>query len=69
MVVSRQSKKKEKEEYLKKATGLTLHTLVNNGVNFRSSLHGSAEMSLTGIHEDTGSILGLTRWLKDLVLL
>ena len=36
---------------------------------FRSSLRGSVETNLTGIHEDSGSIPGLAQWAKDLVLL
>ena len=29
-----------------------------------SSYHGSAETTLTGIHEDTGLILSLEQWVK-----
>ena len=32
---------------------------------FRSSHYGSAEMNLSSIHEDAGSIPGLAQWIKD----
>ena len=35
----------------------------------RSSYHGSVEINLTGNHKDTGSIPGLTQWVKDPMLL
>ena len=34
----------------------------------RSSHCGSTEMNVTSIHEDAGSVLGLTQWVKDPVL-
>ena len=36
--------------------------------NSGSSLHGSVVTKLTGIHEDTGLLPGLTQWVKDTAL-
>ena len=48
-------KRKKKKNYVKKNQCL-------------KSFHcGSAEMNLTSIHQDLGSIPGLTHWVKDLV--
>ena len=33
-------------------------------MNFRSFHYGSVKMNLTSIHEDKGSIPGLTQWVK-----
>ena len=36
---------------------------------FRSSHHDAAKTNLTSIHEDVGSIPGLSQWVSDLELL
>jgi len=55
-------KKKEKEEEKEEKTR-------KKKEKEKSSHCGSAEMNLTSIHEDTGSIHGLDPWVKDPVLL
>ena len=45
---------------------LTFHTVKNS---CRSPPHGAAEMNRTGNHEVAGSIPGLAKCVKDLVLL
>ena len=38
---------------------------INLNLFFWSSRHGSVDTNLTGIHEDAGSIPGLTPWVED----
>ena len=43
-------------------------TVCLRNTEFRSSRGGSVEMNPTRNHEVVGLILGLTQWIKDLVL-
>ena len=45
-----------------------LKSILNQFYYFRSSHSGSEETNLTSIHEDMGSIPGLTQWVKDAAL-
>ena len=50
------------------AVKIASHYLKKGSAKPRISRHRSAEINLTNIHEDTGSIPGLAQWLKDPVL-
>ena len=50
-------------------TGILSKNTVHFCQHLWSSHHGSAETNLTSIHEYTGSIPGLTQWVKDSALL
>ena len=54
---------KEKDNYN------MIHLYVESKIWHRSSCHGAVETNPTRNHEVTGSIPGLTQWVKDLALL
>ena len=58
---------KEKEELGSLASDYTTKLQLSKP-NGRSSHHGSVVKNPTRIHEDVGSIPGLTQWVKDLAL-
>ena len=47
--------------------GIEFRPLIN--FSFRSSCHGTVKTNLTRNHEVSGSIPGLSPWVKDLALL
>ena len=44
---------------------LTISRIAKHKEKIGSSHRGSAEVHLTSIHEDAGSLPGLAQWLKD----
>ena len=60
------------DSHLKNVGSCTRHTIsakISLKETESNSHCGSAVMNLTSIHEDAGSIPGLTQWIKDLALL
>ena len=52
-------------EWMNKLVQTEMRILTGQNSNDQSSHHGSVQTNLTVIHEDTGLIPGLARWVKD----